>query len=124
MLRLDITNTFLFPGLYTGVLFILLFLQPDFGSAVIIFLVLALVWCWYQVFQKDTSSPCFLQVCWAFVFLWSFVFADYQKERIKTFVNPLTDLQGAGYNAYQSTIAVGSGQLFGKGVGIWYTVTT
>jgi len=34
-----------------------------------------------------------------------------------TFLHPLTDLEGAGYNAYQSTIAVGSGGLFGKGVG-------
>jgi rod shape determining protein RodA len=53
----------------------------------------------------------------AFGGLWGFVFQDYQKERVKTFLNPLTDLQGAGYNAFQSTIAVGSGQLVGKGVG-------
>jgi rod shape determining protein RodA len=32
-------------------------------------------------------------------------------------MNPLADIQGTGYNAYQSTIAVGSGQIFGKGVG-------
>jgi rod shape determining protein RodA len=49
--------------------------------------------------------------------LWGFVFEDYQKDRIKSFINPLTDLQGAGYNAYQSMIAVGSGQILGKGVG-------
>src|SRR3970040_2028633 len=34
-----------------------------------------------------------------------------------TVINPLTDVRGAGYNAYQSTIAVGSGELTGKGVG-------
>lgn len=34
-----------------------------------------------------------------------------------TFLDPLADIQGAGYNAYQSTIAVGSGQIWGKGVG-------
>lgn len=49
--------------------------------------------------------------------LWSFVFKDYQKDRIMTFIHPLTDIQGAGYNAYQSTIAVGSGETLGKGVG-------
>ena len=53
----------------------------------------------------------------SFIVLWSFVFADYQKQRILTFVNPLTDIQGAGYNARQSVIAVGSGGVFGKGVG-------
>jgi rod shape determining protein RodA len=49
--------------------------------------------------------------------LWGFVFKDYQKDRIMTFLNPLADVRGAGYNAYQSMIAVGSGQLIGKGVG-------
>ena len=53
----------------------------------------------------------------SFAILWFFVFAPYQKQRILTFVHPLTDIQGAGYNAYQSTIAVGSGEWFGKGIG-------
>jgi cell division protein FtsW (lipid II flippase) len=34
-----------------------------------------------------------------------------------TFLDPLSDVRGVGYNAYQSTIAVGSGQIVGKGVG-------
>lgn len=42
---------------------------------------------------------------------------DYQQERIVTFINPGTDPQGAGYNAIQAMIAVGSGQLFGRGLG-------
>ena len=46
-----------------------------------------------------------------------YVFQDYQKDRIMTFIHPMADIQGTGYNAYQSTIAVGSGQLLGKGVG-------
>ena len=33
------------------------------------------------------------------------------------FIHPLTDIRGSGYNAYQSTIAVGSGELLGKGIG-------
>ena len=49
--------------------------------------------------------------------LWSFVFEDYQKQRITTFLHPLADIQGSGYNAYQSTIAVGSGELWGRGIG-------
>ena len=49
--------------------------------------------------------------------MWSFVLKDYQKDRIRTFVDPLSDIQGTGYNAYQSMIAVGSGQVVGKGVG-------
>ena len=52
-----------------------------------------------------------------FVVLWSFLLAPYQKARIISFLNPLSDVRGAGYNAYQSTIAVGSGQILGKGIG-------
>ncbi len=53
----------------------------------------------------------------SFILLWSFVFAPYQKERILTFVHPLADIEGVGYSARQSVIAVGSGELLGKGVG-------
>jgi rod shape determining protein RodA len=49
--------------------------------------------------------------------MWSFGFHDYQKNRILNFVNPARDIHGTGYNAYQSTVAVGSGQLLGKGIG-------
>ena len=49
--------------------------------------------------------------------LWGLVFKSYQKDRISTFLHPLTDLSGAGYNSYQATIAIGSGQVLGKGIG-------
>ena len=49
--------------------------------------------------------------------LWTFVFAPYQKARIANFLNPLSDIHGSGYNSYQATIAVGSGQIIGKGLG-------
>ncbi len=42
---------------------------------------------------------------------------DYQKHRLITFINPYTDPLGKGYNAIQSVIAVGSGGLFGRGLG-------
>jgi len=43
--------------------------------------------------------------------------ADYQKQRITTFLSPYEDPLGQGYNIIQSTIAVGSGQIVGKGLG-------
>lgn len=46
---------------------------------------------------------------------WFGVLKDYQKRRILTFIDPQQDVQGAGWNAVQSMIAVGSGQLWGKG---------
>lgn len=46
-----------------------------------------------------------------------FFLAPYQKQRITAFLDPASDPQGAGYNAIQSTISVGSGKLFGRGLG-------
>lgn len=46
-----------------------------------------------------------------------FFLHDYQKERITGFLAPELDPLGRGYNLIQSTIAVGSGQLFGRGLG-------
>lgn len=103
-------------GLYAGILFILIFLQPDFGSA----LILLCVWLGMVLVAgirfRHLALVFFLAVI-AFGVLWQFMLYDYQKTRISTFLDPLSDIQGAGYNAYQSTVAVGSGQLFGKGVG-------
>lgn len=45
------------------------------------------------------------------------ILAPYQKERIESFLNPVSDPLGTGYNLIQSRIAIGSGQFFGKGYG-------
>lgn len=117
--HIEIANVrhILTSGFYTFVIFILIFLQPDFGSAIIIFS----IWLFMVLFSgisKKHLAVVFLSGLLAFGGLWFFVFKDYQKARIVSFINPLTDLSGSGYNAYQSTIAVGSGQIFGKGVGL------
>lgn len=103
-------------GLYFVIPFILILLQPDFGSALIVFII------WFGMILAAGISKKHLLLLFgigslAFVFMWGFVFQDYQKARIKTFIDPLSDIQGAGYNAYQSVIAVGSGEIVGKGVG-------
>lgn len=106
----------LVSGFYAFLFFILLFIQPDFGGAIVVFFL------WLgMVLVSGISKKHLLLVfavgALAFTLLWGFVFQEYQKDRIRTFLNPLTDIQGAGYNAYQSTITVGSGQILGKGVG-------
>ena len=103
-------------GLYALVIFLLVFFQPDFGSAIIIFLVwLGMVL--ISGISKKHLLLVFLSALSVFLVMWSFILADYQKQRVLTFIHPLADVRGAGYNAYQSTIAVGSGELLGKGVG-------
>ncbi|KKP71891.1 MAG: Cell elongation-specific peptidoglycan biosynthesis regulator RodA [Candidatus Nomurabacteria bacterium GW2011_GWB1_35_20] len=52
-----------------------------------------------------------------FASLWVFAFAPYQKARVVSFLDPLADIHNSGYNASQSIIAVGSGQILGKNLG-------
>jgi len=104
-------------GVYAFIVAALVFLQPDFGSAVVIFGI------WFgMVMLSGISKKHMLFVVGIVAVLgfimWSFVFEPYQKARIVTFLSPLSDVQGAGYNAYQSTIAVGSGNILGKGIGL------
>ena len=106
----------LVSGFYSFVLFILVLMNPDLGSAMIIgFIWLGMVM--VSGISKKHLLAMFAIAAIAFIFLWSFGFKEYQKDRIRNFINPLSDIHGAGYNAYQSTIAVGSGGLWGKGVG-------
>lgn len=103
-------------ALYALFLFILIFLQGDFGSAVIVFFI------WLGMIMVSGVSKKHLLLVFllggiVFGGMWSFAFKPYQKDRIMTFIHPLADVQGVGYHAYQSTIAVGSGEIFGKGVG-------
>ncbi len=106
----------LITGVYFLIPFILIFLQPDFGSAIILFGI------WLGMILVSGISKKHLLVLSLvgfsiFSVMWVFVLQEYQKDRVRTFIDPLSDIRGAGYNAYQSTIAVGSGQLLGKGVG-------
>lgn len=103
-------------GIYAFFIFGLVFIQPDFGSAIILFFVwLGMVL--ISGIKLQHLVTVFLLGSLAFGAMWQFVFLDYQKERIATFLDPLSDIQGAGYNAYQSTVAIGSGELLGKGIG-------
>lgn len=106
----------LVSGVYALIPFILVLLQPDFGSAMIIFLI------WFGMIlvsgvSKKHLALVFLAGVIVFGGLWVEVLKPYQKARILTFIHPMSDIRGSGYNAYQSTIAVGSGQITGKGVG-------
>lgn len=111
----DVKHIFV-SGFYMFLPFLLVFFQPDFGSAVILFLI------WFGmvlvagISKKHLFGMLGIGVL-SLVLLWSFALAPYQKARVMSFLHPLEDVRGSGYNAYQSTVAVGSGQWFGKGVG-------
>lgn len=103
-------------GFYAFVMFALILVQPDLGSALIVFL----IWLGMIMVSGISKKHLFIMGLTGLVVvagLWHFGLHDYQKARIENFIHPLADIQGAGYNAYESTIAVGSGQFLGKGVG-------
>ncbi|MDD5071812.1 MAG: rod shape-determining protein RodA [Patescibacteria group bacterium] len=100
-----------------GLLFIILILlQPDFGSA----LILLLIWLVMVImagFSKKHLMAVILILLVVFSGLWTFSFKDYQKERVATFLNPSFEPLKQGYNVAQAIIAVGAGGLFGRGLG-------
>jgi rod shape determining protein RodA len=111
----DVKHIFI-SGFYALVPLMLVLLQPDFGSAMIILS----IWFGMVLVSGISKVHLFLVVAVGvliFISLWFFAFEPYQKARIYTFINPLSDIHKTGYNVFQSTIAVGSGQIFGKGLG-------
>lgn len=106
----------LISGTYAFVVFVLVFLQPDFGGAIIV----AAIWLGLVLISGISwkhLAALLLTATVVFAGLWQYGLHPYQKQRVLTFLHPLADIRGAGYNAYQSMVAVGSGQLFGKGIG-------
>ena len=69
--------------------------------------VIGIVLIWLAI-KKEYEPALLLPMGW-------FVLHDYQQERILTFLDPTRDPRGAGYHIIQSQIAIGSGELFGKG---------
>jgi rod shape determining protein RodA len=96
--------------------FLLIFRQPDVGSS----LVYLAMWVAMLIAGGLPIGVFFgglLTFALTIPFIWN-VLAPYQQNRISIFLSPTTDPAGAGYNALQSMIAVGSGQIFGKGLGL------
>lgn len=91
----------------------LIFAQPDLGTTLLILFLLGGI-ILYHGLRRYVFKTC----CLVFPFLlpasWFFL-KEYHKERILTFLDPSRDLQGAGYHITQSQIAIGSGQMWGKG---------
>jgi len=103
-------------GAYAAGLILLILVEPDLGTAVIF----SIVWFGMILVSGISKKHLAIIITGAAIMaagLWVFALHDYQRARIVSFVNPASDIHGAGYNAYQATIAVGSGELWGKGIG-------
>ena len=108
-----VVRDLLIPFIITAIPMYLIFKQPDLGTALLLFGIFFIM-----IFTTSLEYRYifgFLGICLAAVpFAWN-VLKSYQKDRLLVFLNPNIDPLGAGYTIIQSKIAVGSGQIFGKG---------
>ncbi len=103
-------------GIFSAILIGLVLLQPDFGSALVLFF-LWLLMLFLIGIKRSHLVVLLLLVATFLAGSWLFIFQDYQKERILGFFDPSRDPLGRGYNITQAQIAVGSGQILGRGIG-------
>jgi len=104
---------FLAGGALLVVPFLLILRQPDLGTAMMIgasgfYLLFFAGLPWKVILGGATLGAASLPVVWGLMH-------DYQQQRVLTLLDPSSDPLGAGYHIIQSTIAIGSGGLFGKG---------
>jgi len=107
------TRHFLVGGALLLVPFLLILRQPDLGTALMIgasgfYLLFFAGLPWKVILGGATLGAASLPVVWGLLH-------DYQQRRVLTLLDPTSDPLGDGYHIIQSTIAIGSGGLFGKG---------
>ncbi len=103
----------LLPLVVSFIVFLLVAVQPDLGTAVII-LVLGLIVIFYAGINLIYPIISLIGVAVSSPFLWNFL-KPYQQNRIMIFLNPDLDPLGKGYHIIQSKIAIGSGGKNGNG---------
>jgi cell division protein FtsW len=106
-------NLYLFASLLLAVFFLLK--QPDFGSAVMmIFIVMVILFVrGFDLTKLFWTAVALLPVAAALVYV-----KKYRLSRFLIFLNPWADPEGAGFQIIQSLVSIGSGGLFGVGVGL------
>jgi len=103
-------------GFYVLLPVILIFFQPDLGSV----LILIALWLGVLIISGiKLRHFLILALCGLLILAlsWSFLLRDYQKERIVSFLRPQVEPLGINWSQAQSKIAIGSGGIFGQGLG-------
>ena len=106
----------LISGLYVFLPAVLVLLQPDLGSVII----LIFLWLGIMIIAGiKIRHLAFLGLIFFLIFLisWGFFLKDYQKQRVLSFINPQIDPKGISWSQNQAKIAIGSGLLLGRGIG-------
>ncbi|MBU0708439.1 rod shape-determining protein RodA [Patescibacteria group bacterium] len=91
---------------------ILIFLEPDLSTMIVVFA----IWLGFLWMGLEDLKPLITVslITLALLPLIYFVLSPYQSSRLSSFLDPYKDPLGTGYNAIQATIAVGSGQIWGR----------
>jgi rod shape determining protein RodA len=112
----DINKPLVILGLllHIGALLVLIALQPDYGSA-LVFVFMFICFMFVAKLSYKYILPIGAVGIASLPLVYKYVLSEYQQKRIQVFLNPELEPAGSGYNVIQSKIAVGSGQLWGKG---------
>ncbi len=105
----------LISGFYVILPVILIFLKPDLGGASVLILI------WLGILMVSGIKMkhfLILSICAIMVagFSWQFLLKDYQRGRVTAFLFP-TDILGSSWSQTQTKISIGSGQIWGEGIG-------
>jgi cell division protein FtsW len=101
-------------GLLTTVFCVLLLAEPDLGTAIAIMLMLAAMLLVAGTPVRTLGAGLSIAAAVSLVAVW---FEPYRRARLFSFINPWHDAQGAGYQTVQAIIGLGSGGIFGRGLG-------
>lgn len=104
----------IYPLIITLVPFAVTVVQPDLGTSLLYIAVVGTIIFFVKI-KKSVLVTAFVAIAITIPVVWKFGLKEYQRNRVLTFISPGRDPRGAGYNSIQSKIAVGSGQIFGKG---------
>lgn len=95
---------------------VLVLRQPDLGTTCLILFILGGMIIFHGI-RGYILKTCLVVLPCAAVLMWFVGMHDYQRQRIFSFLNPDNDPRGSGYHILQSRIAIGSGEIWGKGFG-------
>lgn len=112
----NIYKKIIISGFYIAIPVALVLLQPDLGSSLVMMFIWFAMLSVFGLRKKQLILFVLLGIV-VFALSWGLVLKDYQKNRIATFINPQEDPLGSGYNVIQSMVAIGSGSIWGKGLG-------
>lgn len=112
--KLNEFQTLIFPLTVLFLFIILIIKEPDYGTALLIFII-----CSIMLFIAGVKFKhlCYLGTLFLGLFAFYLFQASYRIDRVFTFLSPAKDPQGAGFQSIQSKLAIGSGGLFGVSIG-------